>query len=584
MTGASARLILSRAPADFDPARDRAIGPWCFVGVEDAHPGWERLPFHDAYREDDELAQDSRRISALAEALCRERCDTMNQRHGTDYSYAYWRIHLLPWILLLLQAFWKRYRHVETFVRHHGREPLVATLPEAPRSWAVRDVLDLHLRLLSQDAFNTWMTARFLVLLRPEAWQLVSPIPSSSSNHGTAQPEAPKPLTAADKFRNLLRSLLYDQRCRRVYGIRWTSFLFSAYLTLLPKKRIPPGLFPQVDPSQARAALPPLFVEFVDSTLFAFEPATLGNDFQRYHEDAARRTVRPGKINLIGPLLTFNEAEKFLLARAVENGELIYCTQHGGSGFQSVNINSVQIEKVQHAYLTWGWTAQSDFVGRFVSLPSPMMSPYRDRHKRRSDSLLLVGTSARVHANRLESAPQPSQTIGYRQAKYRLVDALSGACRSRLVYRPHFEVEGVLSDGPDFARRYPDIEILRGNIDRLHRLLMRCSLQIVDHPGTTFVMGLVANVPTVAFWSTNTYGIVEQARPIFEDLADAKMFFDDDPTAAALHVNAVIADAPGWWASEAVQSARRRFLTAYARTSPVWWWHWAKALWTFDPV
>lgn len=567
------RLFLGKVPHDFDPQRDVAIGAWCFLGATQAHPVWENLKFYDAFESTDDLAADKTRVAALCEALVRDLAPRFNATHNVNHGTPYWRILLLPWLLWVVQAVWKRYCHVEEFQERNRGHLFVVDVCENARPWDVVDLIDFHHRVLGSDSFNGWLTSKIVLRLAPSGWQL-------NAKPGMPRADAPTVPHSSRKGRvvGFLRRLLYDQRCRRVYGVIWTSVLISAYLAVLPRKMPRPRDSLGEPLRAAEARFPRAFIDVLYDVLWKVVPGCLAADYARHEAQASRRRYRRGKVNLVGPVLILNEYEKFLLAHAVENGELVVCTQHGSSGYQRLNINSIEIENRQDAYLSWGWQAQDEDAGRVIAVPSPVYSAIRDRYRGGGSALIFVGTSARVFAHRLETAPQPAQTIDYLKDKVSLLEALDIEPRRSLLYRPYLSDSGAWDDETYLADRFPDLAFLKGSSRDLHRRLMTCRLLVSDHYGTTFGMGMVANVPTLGFWNPKVWELSRKAGPVFEGLACARVIHSSGLEAAE-QINRIWDDVLGWWNSHAVQAARLEFLDHYARTDRLWLWRWLVALW-----
>ena len=145
-----------------------------------------------------------------------------------------------------------------------------------------------------------------------------------------------------------------------------------------------------------------------------------------------------------------------------------------------------------------------------------------------------------------------------------------------MLYRPYPDKGGALLDGPHFRARFPG---LRTCDTDFHKALLGCRLAVIDHPETTLMIALAANVPFVAFWNPRQRTPARQAARHFDHLRSVGLLFDD-PSAAAAQVAAVWDDVDVWWSDASRQDARRAFRDAYGRVSPTWWWDWCRALWT----
>lgn len=509
--------------------------------------------FEDAFKTSDDLIASKEIILELANTLTHELGPVFNRKHGVEHGDGYWRLLLMPWVLEILQTVWKRYKHVEKFVDKHSAENLTADIWVEDIDWKHADAAELHSRILSTHSFNFWLTSKCLEALAPTSWTL---------RRISCHPDIPGPVSRRESaLKTWLRSLYYDQRCRRVYGFRLSSFLISFWLLLLPRKNQRPRSRPTRTCAELESSLPNHFVDLYRRILWQTIPDSLDTAYAQYENMAARRRYRQGKINLLGPVLLLSDSDKFLMAHAHEKGELIVCTQHGSSGFQEINIGSAEVENKQDALFTWGWTEQADDEGRFIPLPSPLYAPYVDRHKEKHPTLCLVGTSARIFAHRLETQFQPSQAIAYRKEKRVFLEALEDRIFENTVYRPYPSDNGVLRDREYLVEHFPELRIH----DRdLHSFLFGCRLQVVDHYGTTMAIGLAANVPTMGYWNKGVWGICRQAEAVFAGLERAGIVHKD-AASAAKHVNRVWSDVSSWWQADETQDARLAFLESYGR-------------------
>lgn len=561
------RLILDAIPADFDPRSDVAIAPWCFLDREDVYPEWEDLPFTDVGIDHDDRARTGANLCRLANFLLPTWRRRLEDAHGLAHDEEYWRILLMPWLVFMCQAMWKRYQIVEAMVRRHQDRPYVVEIAEDVEHWDALDLADIHHRVLVSPQFNFWLTSRIVEALEPSSWSL---------RRVDLPPIAPPVRRTPDRgFRAWGRRLFSGLRCRQVPGVRWIAFPLSIFLTLLPNKprRTPPRQAPTQ--KEMSEAFPAPFLTLLEALLPRLLPRVLSDDFRDHEAAAARRTYRPGRTNLVGPVLILNEDDKFILAHAAEAGERIVCGQHGGGSCHKVNGTGVEIEYLQDAYLSWGWQARENYVGHILPVPSPMYSPYGEGHRATTDRLIFVAGEERIHAHRIETGHEPAQAVAARRKRLKFLDRLPGHLRGALYYRPYPEGQGVLPDATHMRTHYPDMKILDGP---LPPHLMACRLLVIDHPTTTFGLAMAANVPTIAYLQPDVWALSAQADPHFKRFRDAGFVFDN-PQAAAAKAAEVWDDVEAWWAQPDIQAARLAFKHEYARTSRVWWWHWMKTLW-----
>jgi putative transferase (TIGR04331 family) len=98
-------------------------------------------------------------------------------------------------------------------------------------------------------------------------------------------------------------------------------------------------------------------------------------------------------------------------------------------------------------------------------------------------------------------------------------------------------------------------------------LLAETKLCIVTSNGTTYLESLFMNVPTVIFWDTAVWEIVESAVPYFDDLMRVGIFHDS-PESAASHVSRIWCDVGSWWNDPDVREAVEAFSVQFCRRSP----------------
>ena len=271
----------------------------------------------------------------------------------------------------------------------------------------------------------------------------------------------------------------------------------------------------------------------------------------------------------------FEDQRSFEIAHAVEAGERVVRVQHG-SEYGTAEVFNIgwMNEFVNAGFLTWGWTGQSDFPGRFLPVSAPPLAGLRNAHRQKFDSILLIGTAASLVPFRIVSALKPSIMDRYIADKAAFVNALSPEVADDLVYRPYRRGQMELSDVRwlEDLDQPPDL-----HTGPLTRDLLRCRLAVIDHPGTTLNITLAANTPTVCFWKPELVAYCDQAQPFFDRLRDVGILHDDAETAAR-HINEITDDIAGWWQRDDTQSARRQWADAYARTDRIWWWSWLTTL------
>lgn len=559
----SPTLVLGSVPDDFTPETHLPLGPWCFVGRERVYEDWERLPFEpDPFASAEDLAEASQLTSDYASSLMPWLTERLNQLNGTSYSITFWRFLVMPWLLLLVQSAWERQCRLKGFLARHGTGAIAVDILTKPTAWMFEDTLEFLYQGVLNPTYNEWLYSRMIGGLRPESWRI----------REIERTIPPPPLQAAASLKARVRDAVDAwMRCSGVYGIgRLQALFWSALLELKPRNEgavAAPG-----EGRQATASLEWIIDmrELIGRTL----PRCFKTVRERAH---AARAERSGRIRLIGPQLYYGEEAKLRLALAIEGGERLIVTQHGGNyGTLQAMSNSAEVEYRHRAFFSWGWSEHGDYAGRIHALPSPYLSKWAGSHRERREEMIFVGTFANLLAYRLDSVPQALQNLRHRRRKLEFFRRLSPAVAAHTWYRPYFLESGALEDGAFFREQCPELRFLEGN---LPRRLIGSRLLLVDHPITTLNFAMAANIPLVGLWEKEAWAFCRQAQPYFEALERVGVIFEDAAESAD-HVNRIWDDVEGWWNQPEIQIARKAWCDRYARTDRWgWWWQWARALW-----
>jgi putative transferase (TIGR04331 family) len=105
------------------------------------------------------------------------------------------------------------------------------------------------------------------------------------------------------------------------------------------------------------------------------------------------------------------------------------------------------------------------------------------------------------------------------------------------------------------------------------RLMLTARIVVITYFDTPFLEALAANVPLIAFWDRDLYGVTPAVHDMLDEMATAGIFHRD-PLSAAITLERVYPVADAWWRRGDVQQARLRFLESYGQSR-----HWANR-WT----
>lgn len=564
---APGRVILSQAPADFDPLRDVALGPWCFAGIERDHPGWEELSFPEPFPLADDWLNAARHTRALANQLVPDWAERLNRRHGCSYSLGFWRLFLLNWLIMAVQPLWYRYRALEALAAANPG-PLTVERFEGDVHWDFPDLNALH-DSFSRPDFDLWMTSLAADAVLPAAWPR-SPRRVESRPRKAAAPPPASATLAGRLARTVFGRLAFGS----IAGVRAAKIPLSLLIRLLPRRGQAKSHY-HFDDAGVFARFPDGFLSLLDRFLEQVLPESFGDGFKVLETRALAQAYVPGRL-FIDTVASPDDSLRLIAAMALERGEKLVTSQHGAAyGISAAMAAAAATEYPYHAFITWGWTRHGPYPGHFVPLPAPALTRFMDRHRPEGDTIVHVGGTLAVRGTRLGWLPRPAEFIAYRRDKLAFLAALSPELRQRLAYRPYLRNLQDLEDEDAVKTAFPDVAILTGD---LHAAMFACRLLVLDHPGTTLSIALVADVPTICFWRDTHWPSCPEAEPQVEALRRAGILFDR-PEDAAAQLDRIAADPQGWWHGREVRAARALWLSHHGRASRWWPLHWALALW-----
>lgn len=567
------RLVLGLVPDDFDPSRDVAAGPWCFLNRSRDFDVWSRYPFPPDLRAkvaSGDSASAYAECVALRDALLPELVEELNRDNGTAHRLDFWRELVDYWLITFVQVLYVARCTAEVLRANYGSQRLDVLLSPREVARGFRDTEQFVEAVYHDLDLFVWAISRFLEVSVPMAWTVrhdSSNDDAGSNGQGRAQ------ASIKDTVRFVLRQLRarVAPRCFGVSGLGgWQAVIVSLLLAMKP--RLP--VRPPVEPADR---LPPVAVPVL-------APLDLGQvlELVRQVMPASFRNIAllpslwwrhsPGKLRIVGNLVVVADSLKKAVALAREKGEFILGSQHGSSyGDQALPPTAI-VEYRLDGFITWGWKAHPTYLANFVALPSPRLS--RLRHRLAGADLVFVGIHIPLFYPRIEGTYGTTEVLGYVRNKVRFFESLNRLILDRVLYRPQ-RFSHAMDEVPYLRDRFPGLRLLD---ERPEGKLATCRLAVVDSPSTILFQALAANVPTIAFWNRTLWQMHAEAEALYDDLRRAGIVFED-PAAAAAKVNAVWDSVEEWWQGAAVQAARAKWCHEYARTSPNWFGEWLRTLW-----
>ncbi|MDR3320505.1 MAG: LIC12162 family protein [Desulfovibrio sp.] len=546
-------LILGAMPEGTRQEDCLAAGPWCFAGRDYLFPDWENFTFAPeplrAPAQLESCAKYALRIyaealPAIAATLCPD----------NTLPRTYWETLLSPWGVDVARQIAERWTRVLSMTRCWGRLSLRVPLLPQECAFIFATGHDFTLYGALGAVFNHWLLSRLLEAVWPESWQkeFLPPVRESYGESGENRSWGLK-----SRLKKCLGNLVLRLPCPPLKGVSLgQSLLFS--LALLHKSRGEDRSAPPADAfSGAKTHAPDLPMPCLPVFL-----AALPESLRKLGHPRVLTVTRAPRLRIASILAYENEAYRQRLAVWRGCGNRLMYVQHGaGYGQALTHCLPAAVEYCQHAFGTWGWREYTGHRGNFVPLPYPQLARIADRHMEGGETLLFVGTEMPLFPYRLDACPTPLQVMDYRRAKKRFFAALRPDLRGRALYRPYFPIPGTLGDADWLLPQFPQVRLCAGS---LARQMLSCRLLVLDHPGTTMLEALAADVPTVLYWSCPAWLCTPQSENMRGELAAAGIWYPTPEEAAGAAER--VFDNPAWWRSAPVQTARRRYCAVYAMT------------------
>jgi hypothetical protein len=532
-------------PEGARPDSHIAAGAWCFAGREDKFPGWDGdgasfpLP-PDPFSDAGAILDAARSANAEVLRLCRLFA-------GIGVSEKFSLTAFGPFLLLAAHMLLERQKRVLDLISLYGEESLcVETVPEGDFSFA--DSLDFMLRGVQDPNFNHYVYSRILENAAPAGWELCE--------NQKAAPVRPF-IRPRRNCRDLLRrALLFLLPFPPMKGFGLGETLLLSCAVLLNRRKIPDASLDFA----AYCSSPPRWIFPAEKLIRRCLPPALARAPALPENHASRGRI--GALRGMSPAYSQDDAYCLRLGILRAKGCRLFGIQHGANYGNLKSVGGLPFEYSQHAFFTWGWGAGHANPANAVPLTHPALLSLAGRHKEEKAILILTGAEMSSLSYRLKSRPQSGALVAYRRAKIAFFNALLARKTKdmELEYRPYFKVAGGLEDGSYVLSRLPEVKLCAGD---LTRRMLGCRLLVLDHYGTTLHCALAADVPTLAFWRSEDWGMDGQSEDTLETLRRAGMLFADAQSAAA-QVLAVWDNAGSWWKSDAVRAARRLWLERYA--------------------
>lgn len=521
---------------------------------------------------------------AAHEELLAALAPVLGRAHGVPEDPGYWRLVVGPSLLGVVAHTYDRSRRIAAA---RARWPSLSSvrLPETdlrtPRdaaqdhAWRYGDLYNLHLAT---------QLLRRLEVDGPERPWTGAPLPAGPAAPGLGRRAASALWTAALRVSRPSAAFSHLQVPRRAGwalakaagGRAWPVFC-----------EVPPGLVPSAGASDLRRSLGSLPVasplaRLAASLLPRQLPAAYVEGFGPLRAHALRGWRRTPRALLTATGWFLDDAFKILAAETRAAGGRIAVVQHGGAYGALAGLDMERHERsVADEYWTWGWEEPAGVPDRaaVVPVPHPLVSSATGGEPARpgDPAWSLVSTSPTRHPYvwYLANLTGWDHFEEYLDWRRRFLAGLDGPTRARGEVRLHPADEG-WSHRERLAAEFPDLAVDASGEPWLARH-RRLAVAVIDHPQTSLLESLAADLPTLLFWNPERWPLKPSAEAAYASLRAAGILHDT-PEAAAAALRRALGDGDGWWRAPAARAARAAFCARYARGSSDWPRAWASRL------
>lgn len=568
--GTSARAVEGRVIA----------GWWCAPGT----PGVEVLP--NPWDDRALLAEYDRRAWSLAASTVTSLGRRLNSIHGLDHGDEYWDVLLAPWALIMAAVVLDRRLYLATTAELAPGVPVLARAGGlAPEPSMIASVSACRSERFN-EALMAQLAERFGLPAQVLPARPLDGGPASANGSVVTSRLAHVGANASSLVqRALAHSLAAGFRGRRLALVGLHSLSLRQLLALrravpgvrVAPRRIAPGLH-RVDLGGSYGAHPGRSrlgaagaqggdeQSLLEGLLPDLVPRSLVEGYAAVVE-ASRRTYGPPAHVLHGNY-SYDELANEFAARAVAAGLRLGFSQHGGCADTLELAPAERLElRPGSVRLSWGRAKGARGV------PNPYVQRLAGTH-RGGDRVVLVEALAPpdTYVMRFTSVPLGNQVLLEQERQLRFVELLGPRTRPVTVLK-RFPGADAASARPPALSRLPVPRRLA------HRpaveWMRRARVVVVTYPDTPFIEAMALGAPVIGLWSRRLWGMRDDARAIFDALAELGVVHDD-PKAAAELLEDVYPMAESWWGSPEIRAAREAFLERFALVGD-WLGPWADA-------
>lgn len=552
-------LILGQIDETFSPDKHVPVAPHCFIGNENLYPLWEGLNFPDPFLEEDYLFKSDMATSEEAIFYTQKLGEYLNVKLGLDHSFSYWKIVLYPWVIIALQVIWNHQQVLLEVLERHKDIQLKVNLNLANKTWRFTDTADFQKSASESIPFVEWIYSILIKEIKPVNCTIHYNDQFNSNNLVDKHEEQVKSSIVA-----LFNSLF--NRFQKPYGMnRLEVIFFELLIHFKPSDSCPPHKsYPPKNKTSLNWKI----------NVFEFLLKTMPECFMKLPKNKVKIRNTRNKLWHVSNRLAYDDDVKHRIGIAAESGAHIIASQHGGHNYGSSGICEFfrKVEYETDSFISWGWTSDKPREN-IIPLPSPLTSKFLNKHKGKTNQVILVGNRANLIPYRLDNI-RPSNWVKYRRFKKDFIENLSEKIRKDFLYKAYFHERGALTEKNYLSSYFPWLPFLNGS---LHKNMLDADILIIDHPGTTLNLSMSANIPTLICWPENIFYFNKLASKYFSLLKEAGILFHD-PEAAANQINDRETFKRIWYSKE-FQKLREEWVDTFAMADKNWRTQWIKTFW-----
>ena len=500
--------------------------------------------------------------------------DYLNSTHSTNHSKRFWQIIIGPWLLHFTEAFYDRYYCLKKALEKH---PQLETILLDETSYITPKSMKDFFSSYHDDFHSLQYYSQMLRQLGVDCHSKKKTKANKKViQHKTLKSLIKRYLFSSTKFIANKRPIVlwgvylgYRYLIKYVISSKFTSFLvldedyYKNYSKVVNDKRINLSFLQSQDE----------FTRLIISSLPINFPTLYLEGFDDFSEKSLSQFKNTPKILMSANGWFTDERLKFLAAYWMEKGTVLCGCQHGGlyGTAKWMPPENHEIE-ITDRYYTWGWNRKNN--KSIKVLPNPKISNLMCRKTKYDNKtyFLFVGTNHPRYLYRFFSCPVGEMFDEYFEWRNNFLKVLTQENQNRILLRL-YHIDYDRCQKERILDEFPDIRFDNHKVHFLDRL-DNSQITIIDHPVTTMLESLARNRPTILFWNHCNWELRDEAKPFFEELANANIWHKD-PISAAQFLNGISGNPLKWWNNPQTQSARKMFINQFAYGtkdySEIWW-------------